>query len=238
MRHDPAKTERILAVSRELVLSRGVRNVSVSDIAARAHIGRGTLYLYWKTKEDLFVELVARDYVAATDEYIDALAENPGVVGPHRMLPAMVESGLRHAFVRAVQTADLDTLGLLGQHEKTRALLGVLGPGRMSAALLPIWRRHGFARTDWPVAEQEYVIRAVNAGFYSLAVNTDAVLHPDGFDTGAVFASSVHAVLDAPGVTPAVEPAAAEARELLIGHRNAVVESLSLAHHASRSLER
>jgi hypothetical protein len=136
-----------------------------------------------------------------------------------------------------VQTADLDTLGLLGEHEKTRALLGVLGPGVMSADLLPIWRRHGFARTDWPVVEQEYAIRAVTAGFYTLAVNTDAVLHADGFATGTVFANSVHALLDVPGVTPDVEKAAAEARELLSGHRDTVVTSLGLAQRTSRSPE-
>jgi AcrR family transcriptional regulator len=57
VRHDPAKVARILKVMRELVLRHGLRSISVSDIVRSAHISKGTLYLYWRTKEDLIAEL-------------------------------------------------------------------------------------------------------------------------------------------------------------------------------------
>ena len=51
--HDSGTAARILAAARELVLKRGVKGLTVAEIAARAHVGKGTAYLYWPTKEDL-----------------------------------------------------------------------------------------------------------------------------------------------------------------------------------------
>ena len=47
------KAARLLASAGELLLSRGARGFTVADVAKRAHVGKGTVYLYWPTKEDL-----------------------------------------------------------------------------------------------------------------------------------------------------------------------------------------
>jgi AcrR family transcriptional regulator len=62
---------RVLAAAGELVLARGSRGVTIAEVARRAHIGKGTVYLYWKTKEDLLLDLVCRDFLALADEITD-----------------------------------------------------------------------------------------------------------------------------------------------------------------------
>ena len=53
---------------------------SVAQISARAGLAKGTFYIYFKTKEELFVELVA----TAMDELfskLNAYLEQPEVIG-------------------------------------------------------------------------------------------------------------------------------------------------------------
>ncbi|MFI5610168.1 TetR/AcrR family transcriptional regulator [Amycolatopsis sp. NPDC051903] len=228
-RHDPAKAARILKVTRDLVLRHGVRGISVSEIARPAQIGKGTLYLYWRTKEELVAELVARDFLDAADEYLPGLAADAERVRPHRMCWAMLQTVLEHPFARAVQVADVHTIGLLTEREDTRRLLDLLGPGVLSRDLLEVWRAHGLARADWAFADQAYALRAFFAGFFSLATGERA--EPVA-DSRAVFEASVRALLDPPGEVRADVPAAAaEALDLLTRRQGSVRALLSPVDH-------
>jgi AcrR family transcriptional regulator len=51
---DPSKRPQILRAATEIFSSREFHNVPVDDIAAAAGVGKGTLYLYFPTKEQLF----------------------------------------------------------------------------------------------------------------------------------------------------------------------------------------
>ena len=60
--HDSGTAARILAAARELVLKRGVKGLTIAEIAERAHVGKGTAYLYWKTKEDLLLAVITTNH--------------------------------------------------------------------------------------------------------------------------------------------------------------------------------
>jgi len=51
--------EKILMAAMELFAERGLTATNVRDIAARANISMGLMYHYFKTKEDMFTELIA-----------------------------------------------------------------------------------------------------------------------------------------------------------------------------------
>ena len=53
------KRRRILAAAYALFLSQGYRKTSVDDVAKKAHVAKGTVYLYFKSKSDLLVHSVA-----------------------------------------------------------------------------------------------------------------------------------------------------------------------------------
>jgi hypothetical protein len=48
--------------ARELVLKRGVKGLTIAEIAEKAHVGKGTAYLYWKTKEDLLLAVITTNH--------------------------------------------------------------------------------------------------------------------------------------------------------------------------------
>ncbi|MDR3634744.1 MAG: helix-turn-helix domain containing protein [Isosphaeraceae bacterium] len=51
---DPAKARRIIDAALQLFAERPFHEVRMEDIAARAKVAKGTLYLHYKDKEDLF----------------------------------------------------------------------------------------------------------------------------------------------------------------------------------------
>ena len=50
----PDKRERILAAAKKVFAQRGFAGATISEIALEAEIGKGTVYEYFKSKEDLF----------------------------------------------------------------------------------------------------------------------------------------------------------------------------------------
>jgi len=57
---DKEEKRRTIALScRELLLEHGIRNLTVSQIAETAGIGKGTIYEYFSNKEDIVFEIIA-----------------------------------------------------------------------------------------------------------------------------------------------------------------------------------
>lgn len=51
------RLDQILDAARDLLLSEGIENISISKIAHRAELGVGTIYFYFKNKEEIFISL-------------------------------------------------------------------------------------------------------------------------------------------------------------------------------------
>ncbi|WP_158842353.1 TetR/AcrR family transcriptional regulator [Saccharothrix deserti] len=213
--HESEKAARILAVAGELVLRRGVKGVTVAEIAEKAHVGKGTAYQYWETKEDLFVGLFARDFLATVDEYEAALTADSDLARPHRLFPKAVRTTLDHPFVRAVLTADVDLLGVLANDPRSKELLNTLGPAALAYEVLPVLRRHGLARTDWPLEEQAYALCALIDGFIHgfvrASANADILPNIEVDSPDKVMGAAVTALLGPETASP--EDVGATARE-------------------------
>ena len=52
------RRDKILLKAVELYMIEGYANVSITDLQAALDMGRGTLYYYFKDKDDLFQEVV------------------------------------------------------------------------------------------------------------------------------------------------------------------------------------
>jgi AcrR family transcriptional regulator len=59
---DPQTDERITAAAAELMLQRGFDKTTVDDVAARAGVGKATVYRRWPSKEDLAVAAMTTMY--------------------------------------------------------------------------------------------------------------------------------------------------------------------------------
>lgn len=74
------KLERIIAAARELFEAYGVDAVTTQQIADKADIGTGTLFLYAKSKSELLLLVQNSSYVAALEEGKAAAANKPQVL--------------------------------------------------------------------------------------------------------------------------------------------------------------
>ncbi len=61
---DIKKYDRILDALQQLLLDRTLQNISVSDIAAKAGIGKGSIYYYFPSKDAILDALIRRNYEA------------------------------------------------------------------------------------------------------------------------------------------------------------------------------
>lgn len=54
----PNKQERILLAAAKVISKKGYHNTQMDDIAAEAGVAKGTLYLYFESKQDLFAKFI------------------------------------------------------------------------------------------------------------------------------------------------------------------------------------
>lgn len=68
-RPDPNKRAEILKVAERLFATKPFHEVKLDDVAAKARIGKGTIYIYFKSKEDVYASLV-RDGMSTLLEHL------------------------------------------------------------------------------------------------------------------------------------------------------------------------
>jgi AcrR family transcriptional regulator len=66
------RREEVLDIAARVFAEKGYRAANVTDIVERAGIGRGTFYLYFDSKQDVFLELIERYF----SEFEELLTEN------------------------------------------------------------------------------------------------------------------------------------------------------------------
>jgi AcrR family transcriptional regulator len=225
---DSDKAARILAAARELVLKRGVKGLTVAEIAQKAHVAKGTVYLHWETREDLLVGVFARDFMAALDDCAAALTAEADLCRPHRFLPWIIRAALDHPFVRALHIGDDDLLGVLTQHPRSAKLRDELGPAALMYNTLPVWRRHRLVRTDWPLDDQAYALQALTAGFVDAATRTRVLPGVTVDAPDRVIAASVTALLGPDQASPEdVRAAAEDGLRMMAEKRELVLASIA-----------
>ncbi len=58
----------ILDAAAEFFDSKPFHEVRLDDIAAKAQIGKGTIYLYWSSKEEVYLAIIRRGFAAVLDQ--------------------------------------------------------------------------------------------------------------------------------------------------------------------------
>ena len=132
---DPAKVRRIIDAAIQLFAERPFHEVRMEDIAARAQVAKGTLYLHYKDKEDLFLGIMNDGLQSLVERLEESLeAEMP----PEEKLLVMNRESFRyfernHFFLDVIQRVEFFRFGARSAcFEETRA--------RMQGILLRIFR--------------------------------------------------------------------------------------------------
>ena len=86
---DPDKPQQIIEAAVRVVARKGYYNSRVSDIAREAGIAAGTIYLYFKTKDDILVTLFRDTMADFVDTLLKAIADEPDAASKVRRLVSL-----------------------------------------------------------------------------------------------------------------------------------------------------
>ncbi len=68
------KKDRIIAVAEQMFAHFGIQKTTMVEIAKKARMGKSTMYYYFKSKEEIFAEVIRRDSVIFKLELNQAIA--------------------------------------------------------------------------------------------------------------------------------------------------------------------
>jgi AcrR family transcriptional regulator len=153
------RAHRILDVAGELILRWGYDKTTIDDMARRAGVAKGTIYLHWRTRDELFAALLRRERVYLMEE---VRAGAPATLS--ELLGEFVGAALRRPLLKAVLVGDSEVLGKLARM-KRRGTMG-LELGGATDAYLGRLIEHGAVRRE--SGDHTMVITAIVYGFVFL----------------------------------------------------------------------
>jgi len=105
------RRDRVLAAARELILTKGWANVTVADVAARAGIGKGAVYLEFPDKAAILSAVLTRSMWQLTAEVHARVLGAPDLVDLPAVYRFGVDALLGDPLMRALYLGDQAVLG-------------------------------------------------------------------------------------------------------------------------------
>jgi AcrR family transcriptional regulator len=158
------RAQRILDAAGDLVLRWGSKRVTIEEVARRAGIGKGTVYLHFESRIWLFLCVLMRESLDLLDELVAAIRRDPAAVLPAEQARLTYLEVQRRPLLRAMFARDSELLGDLAHEEAAEPLRGM--KGEFARELFGLLREHGLMRTDLDIDTQRHVLGAVQTGFY------------------------------------------------------------------------
>lgn len=157
------RADRILDAAGELMLRWGYNKTTIDDIARLAGVAKGTIYLHWKTREDLFWALMRREYVRLIDDVKQRVASDPEGGTLHAITKHSMLATMKSPLTKAVLLRDTGFLGeWMHKEVSSETFTQQLG---QSFALIEYYRNHGVVRQDIDVSRLAYMLDSLIIGF-------------------------------------------------------------------------
>jgi AcrR family transcriptional regulator len=159
------RADRILDTARDLLLLWGYRRVTIDELARRAGVGKGTIYLHWRSREQVFHAVSTREAGAMADAIVQAIRDDPAEVALHRYLRRLFVEAMNRPVLRALYTRDADTLGAFlaaaHHHRLEESKLGV------NRDYLGVLAAESMLRPDLQLKDLDYTLPTIVFGFFA-----------------------------------------------------------------------
>ncbi|MFF7634704.1 TetR/AcrR family transcriptional regulator [Kitasatospora sp. NPDC008050] len=159
------RAERILDITADLLMAHGYRKVTIDDVAGRAGVGKGTVYLHWKTREALFWAVLQREALRLFDHLLDSLAKEPQMALPHRLMRTIFLEITQRPLVKALLLSDPTVLGNLAGDETVRSAQQELAE---NADYMLLLSEQGALRPGLTPEAAGYILVNVTRGFLTV----------------------------------------------------------------------
>jgi AcrR family transcriptional regulator len=159
------RADRILDTARDLLLLWGYRRVTIDELARRAGVGKGTIYLHWRSREEVFHAVSAREAAAMADAIVQAIRDDPAEVALHRYVRRLFVEAMNRPVLRALYTRDADTLDtFLASANHQHLEESKLGVNR---DYLDVLAAEAMLRSDLRLDNLDYTLPTIVFGFFA-----------------------------------------------------------------------
>jgi AcrR family transcriptional regulator len=166
------REERILDAAAALLVRYGYRKTTIDDVAAEAGVGKGTIYLHWKDKNELFRAALARASEQTTHDALARIASDPDGGLFHRVWTHGLLAVLSNPLLSALMRGQPDLFqGLISSYDSETIDL-LYGNAEEHLSQL---QQAGLIRRDLPISLATYLMGALKIG----VIHTAQLVGPD-----------------------------------------------------------
>ena len=161
------RAERILETALALILRWGYNKTTIADIARHSGVAKGTIYLHWKSRDELFAALIQREKLIVFQDIQERIQQDPQGWSLRSMVKHSALATIKRPLIKAILMGDRDVLGKLANREMGTTAYAERLAGFES--YLELLRGQGLVRTDLSLKEQVYIWSAALTGFFFAA---------------------------------------------------------------------
>ncbi len=155
------REERILDAAATLLARWGYRKTTIDDVAREAGVGKGTIYLHWKDKNDLFRAAIWREQQRYSEETMRRIAADPQGGLLHRITIHGMLAALSNPLMTTILSGNSDIFnGFLDAYDQS--LLNQL-LGDTDTYIVEL-QHAGLIRKDIPAPVITYLLTALKFG--------------------------------------------------------------------------
>src|SRR3989442_14505392 len=155
------REERILDAGTTLLVRWGYRKTTIDDVAREAGVGKGTIYLHWKDKNELFRAAIWREQQRYSEEVKRRIEADPDGGLLHRITTHGMLAALSNPLMAAI---------IRGKSDIFNGFLGAYDPGFLNQlvgdadAYFVQLQQAGLIRADIPASIITYLLTALKVG--------------------------------------------------------------------------
>ena len=161
-RNTSHRAERLLDAAAELIARYGYDKTTINDIAARAGVAKGTVYLHWTSKEELFETLLMREMKRLMEDLLQRVEADPQGGLLARMYTHSLLALQANPLMRALYTHDSRVLGNYMLQQDNSRYTERFGFGKVFIETL---QKAGLVRSEVTPQALSYLLSIISYGF-------------------------------------------------------------------------
>jgi len=161
------RADALLDAAAQLLSDAGPRGLRIEEVARRAGVGKGTVYLHWASREHLLLAVGAREAAAMYTAVNAAIRADPVEAALHRYLRRLFLEAMRRPILRSIFIAGEADLAAFA-NQPARADLAetkLIASGDH----LSVLRDHRLLRPGLDLADVDHAVQAIAYGFFAAA---------------------------------------------------------------------
>ncbi len=162
------RERRILETATELFIRWGYKKTTIDDVAREAGVAKGTIYLHWKTREELFMNVLIREWLQAAQEALELIFADPNGVRLHVLTKYTLLVIMKRPLIKALLTRDTEVLGTLIHYMVEKMPTYYEQRTATSIQLFQLMQSKGLVRNDQSPAVLIHNYTAVTMGFLTV----------------------------------------------------------------------